>query len=176
MDNILDYFMSNSWKEYHIRELARLTKRSPTTISKHLKMLEKEGLLISYRKLGHLLFKANTNNDSFRDLKKFYNIRRLRETGLIDFLVRTFNEPEAIVLFGSYCRGEDSKDSDIDLLIITPLKDEANLEKFEMSLGHKLHLFLHSNKEIADMKTKNKEFLNNLLNGVVLHGFWEVLK
>ena len=47
------------------------------------------------------------------------------------------------------------------------------LERFEKKLKHKIQLFLHSRKEIKTMKTKNKELLNNLVNGVVVYGFWE---
>ena len=176
MDDILDCFMINPEKEYHIRELARLTKKSPTTISKYLKMQEKTGILKSHRKFGHLLFKANTESSSFRDLKRFYNIKKLRDSGLIDFLVRHFNNPEAIVLFGSYCKGEDIPESDIDMLIITQLKKEVSLERFEKILNRRIHLLLHSNNDIKTMKVKNKELLNNMLNGVVLYGFWELLK
>ena len=59
MDKLLFFFFDNINREYHVRELAKLTKKSPTTVSKHLKKLKGEGVLESERKLNHLLFRAN---------------------------------------------------------------------------------------------------------------------
>ncbi len=176
MDNLLKYFIKEPEREFHIRELAKLSKKSPTTISKYLNKFKKEGLLKSEKKLNHLLFKADTENIFFRDLKLLYNIKRLRKSNLIDYLIEEFNHPEAIVLFGSFSKAEDIPRSDIDILIITPQKKEINLDKFENKLGHKIQLFLHSNKEIERMKVKNKDLINNWVNGFILYGFWELFK
>ena len=48
----------------------------------------------------------------------------------IDF-VQSLNhlEIEKIILFGSVARGEDTEESDIDLLIITPNENYKNLKK-----------------------------------------------
>lgn len=176
MDSILEYFIKEPEREFHIRELAKLTKKSPTTASKYLNKLKKEGMLISRKKLNHLLFKANNESVSFKDIKLAYNIKKLRESGLISHLNEQFNNPEAIVLFGSFSKAENTSQSDIDILVISPLKKETNLTKFEKILNHKIQLFLHSNSEIEKMKEKNKELLNNWVNGIVILGFWEIFK
>ena len=175
MDKLLEYFINEPEREFHIRELAKLTGLSPTTISKYLVEFEKEGILVSKRKLNHLLFKANTESQAFRNKKLFYNIQKLEESGLIDFIDGEFNHPESIVLFGSFRKAENIPVSDIDILIITPVKKEPNLEKFEKKLGHKIQLFMHSKAEIEKLKLKNKELVNNWLNGIVLRGYWEIL-
>ena len=176
MDKLLEHFMSKPQQEFHIRELARLVKRSPTTISKYLIKYEKEGILISQRKFNHLLFRANVKSRAFKDMKLYYNIKKIRSSGLINYLIEEFNHPEAIVLFGSFVKAEDIPRSDVDILIITPLKKEVNLKKFEKYLNHKIQLFLHSKQEINKMKVKNKELLNNWVNGLVLYGFWEMFR
>ncbi|MBU2496753.1 MAG: ArsR family transcriptional regulator [Nanoarchaeota archaeon] len=176
MDEILKYFIEEPEKEYHIREIAKITKKSPSTISKYLEKFEKEGLLISRKKFNHLLYKSNTENLLFKNIKLSYNLKKLNESGLIDFLVDNFNNPEAIILFGSFSKAENFQGSDIDILIITPKKKEIDLSTFEKNLNHKIQLFLHSNKEINKIKTKNKELLNSFINGIVLYGFWELFK
>lgn len=176
MDNTLEHFMKEPEREFHIRELAKLTKKSPTTISKYLNLYKKEQLLTYKNKFNHLLYKANIENKAFKDAKLFYNIKKLRSSGLIEYLGEEFNHPEAITLFGSFRKAEDIASSDIDILIITPIKKEVNLSRFEKYLGHNIQLFLHSSKEIEEMKVKNKELLNSFINGLVLHGFWEVFK
>src|SRR3989344_4808251 len=100
---------------------------------------------------------------------------------IIEFFIK---EPErqfyvrelAIVLFGSFAKGEDAEKSDIDLLVITSAKKELNLDIFDKKLGRKIQLFLFSEKEIEKMKESNKELLNSLINGIILYGFFEVFK
>ncbi|NYZ78300.1 hypothetical protein H0N96_02760, partial [Candidatus Micrarchaeota archaeon] len=37
-------------------------------------------------------------------LKRFHNLLSLHECGLVDFLEKTFEEPEAVIVFGSFSR------------------------------------------------------------------------
>lgn len=176
MDKILEYFIREPEREFHVRELAKLMKKSPTTTSKHLSKLKKGGLLNSRKRLNHSLFKANAENPLFRTEKLAYNLRRMAESGLISHLVEEYNNPEAIILFGSFAKAEDIPKSDIDLLVVTPIRKELNLQKFEKYLGHKIHLFAHSKADIEKMKSKNKELLNSLANGIVIEGLWEMFR
>ncbi len=176
IDKLVEVFLKESEKEFYVRELAKKLKKSPTTISKYLKELEKKGVLKLEKKFNHLLFKANNEKEDFRQLKLNYNLQKIKESGIIDFLIKEFNDPKAIVLFGSYSKGENVKTSDIDLLIITSLKKDVNLEKFEIKLENRVQLFLFSDKELDKMKEKNKELLNSFINGITLHGFIEVFK
>ena len=175
-DKLIEIFLREPEKEFYVRELARKLKKSPTTISRYLREFEKKGILKSESKFNHLLFKASSEKEEFRQLRLNYNLKKIKESGIVDFLIGEFNEPKAVVLFGSFSKGENVKASDIDLLLITPLKKEVNIEKFESELGHKVQLFLFSNKELEKMKEKNKELLNSFINGITLHGFIEVFK
>ena len=176
MDKLLEMFIKEPEREFHVRELAKLLKKSPTTISKHLKSYESKCLLISNKKLNHLLFKANSESKKFVNRKLSFNLNSLYESGLIDYLIEEFNHPEAIVLFGSFSKAEDNKNSDIDLLIISPKKKEASIEKFEKKLNRKIQLFVHSQSELERIKNKNKELFNNWINGIVVHGYFEALR
>ena len=175
-DKLIEIFLREPEKEFYVRELARRLKKSPTTISRYLKEFEKKGILKSESKFNHLLFKAKTEREDFKQLKVNHNLKKINESGIIDFLVGEFNEPKAVVLFGSFSKGENIKTSDIDLLIVTPLKKEVNIEKFEDKLGHQVQLFLFSDKELEKMKEKNKGLLNSFINGITLQGFIEVFK
>ncbi|MCX6742586.1 MAG: nucleotidyltransferase domain-containing protein [Candidatus Pacearchaeota archaeon] len=175
-NRLLEYFFEEPEREFHVRELAKILKKSPTTISKYLGQLKKTGVLVSERKLSHLLFKANLNSFQFKDLKLFYNIKNIKESGLLGYLNEELNHPQAIILFGSFAKSENIKKSDIDLFIITSIKKELDLKEFEKKLCHEIQLFLHSNKEVEEMKQKKEPLLNSIINGVVLEGYWELLK
>ena len=176
MDKILELFINEPLREFHIREISKILKKSPTTISKYLKDYKKIGLLLSEDKLNHILFKANLKNKEFKEIKRNYNLNKLNKSGVINHLIDKFNFPEAIILFGSFAKAENIKRSDIDLLVISPLKKEINLGKFGKKLGHKIQLFVYSSKDIKKMKQNNKELLNNLINGRVIYGYWEIFK
>ncbi len=172
MDKILKLFIQEPEKEFHVRQISKILNKSPTTISKYLKELERKKILISEKKLNHLFFKANTGSEEFKKIKLNYNLNLLPE--ITNYLIKEHNYPEAIVLFGSFARAENISKSDIDILIISSLKKEIDLKKFEKKLGYKIQLFVHSKKEVEKMKKDNKELLNNFVNGITLYGFWEV--
>lgn len=173
-EKILNLFIENSEKEFHVREISRTLKLSPTTASKYLKELEKKGFLLSEEKFRHLIFKSS-DNLKFKSKKIEYNLSLIRESGLIDYLIENY-EPETIILFGSFAKGENTKKSDIDLLVISSVKKELELNKFESKLSHPIQVFLHSKSDIERIKKNNKELLNNWLNGIKLHGYFELFR
>jgi predicted nucleotidyltransferase len=174
--DILKYFFEEPEREFHVREIAKLVKKSPTTVSKLLKEFVREKILVSEKKFNHLLFKANNEDGGFKRLKLNYNLNRLYDSGLVDCLVEKLNYPEAIILFGSYAKAENISRSDIDLFVVSPVKRDIDLQKFEEKLGHEIQIFVHSKKEIEKMKKSNKGLLNNIINGYVIYGYWGVFE
>lgn len=174
--DILKLFFHEPEKSFHLRELARILNTSPSTISKSANELVSKDILKSESSRGFKLYKANTENPNFKEAKILYNITHLRESGLLIFLTEKLNYPKTIILFGSFRKGDNIPESDIDIFIETSSKKELNLEEYERKLGRKIHLFQLSPNEIQNMKIKNKELLNNIINGIVLDGFFEVFK
>lgn len=165
---IMEVFFNFPSQGFHIREISRLTKIPVSTVSRIVKEILKENLLIIKRKTPILELQANLESKEFINSKKEFNISRIKNTGLLDFLVSHYNEPEAIVLFGSYSRGEDIERGDVDLMIITHKKINPNLEKFEKLIHRKIHLLEMASSEIK------KELLNNVINGVILYGYLKI--
>jgi len=161
MDNILELFINNPYKEFYVREISKKLKISPTTISKYLKKMEKEGLLLSENKYNHLFFKAHNENLLFKQKKVHYNICMIINSGLIDYLNKIL-DAEIILM--------DNKDEnyEITLLVISNKKiiKEINLNDFEKRLG-KLNILFYSIKEIKN----NKEIINRLINGIIIKGY-----
>jgi predicted nucleotidyltransferase len=146
---------------FTIRELARLTKLSPPTVSTIIKILEKKQLVeIKKEKIQYKVF-GNLESDYYKDIKKIYNIFSL--IALKNFLIREFN-PNLIIVFGGYSRGEDIENSDIDIFVETSLKKELKLEEFEKRLNRKIHLI------VDELKNLPKELRKNIFNGIILWG------
>ena len=83
------------------------------------------------------------------------------------------NHIKQIVLFGSVARGEDTKYSDIDILIIADdvdlVEDEISDEVIDILLYKEEHVSAHIISEEHYNKTKDFSFLRNVYeDGVIL--------
>ena len=93
----------------------------------------------------------------------------LYDSGLIDFLKEKYQFPETIIIFGSYSKGEDTEKSDIDIAVITRLEKNLDFSLFEKKLQRKINLL-----ELKNLEKAKKEFINNLINGIVLDGVIQI--
>lgn len=173
--DILKPFFNEPNREFHIRELARILKINQMTAKKYLEQLKKEDFLLETKSKYVKNYKANLDKEKFREYKRFFNIQNLINSGLIDYLDKEFAYP-VVVLFGSFERGEDSINSDIDIFILSETKKELNLEQFKEKLGRNVHLHVYSEKEYEKLKAKNPHLVNNIANGRVLRRSLHILK
>lgn len=172
--SILKWFFENPTGEYHIREIARLAKSNHMTVRKYLNNFVKEELLIRKQSKLYIGYSANFKDKKFLNLKIYYNLESLRKSEIIESLKEFYDYP-AIILFGSYANATNTKESDIDLCIISNIKKEFKLEKYENILNRKISLHLFGEQEFKNMKNKNPELLNNICNGIKLSGKLEVV-
>ena len=176
IDNILNLFIVDSYRKFNVREVARLVKISPSTASLYMNRFVKKKLLKKEINRNLILYSADQESREFRDMKTYENIKKIRNSGIVDFIEGELNYPEAIILFGSYAKGENKKDSDIDLFVLSESKNAMNVEKFEKIIGTDIQVFIFDRKEFDTMKLKNKELMNNFLNGIIISGFLEVFR
>ncbi|MCD6404153.1 hypothetical protein DRN62_02740 [Nanoarchaeota archaeon] len=164
--NTLRIFFEEPTREFNVREVARILRISPATASKQLKVFAKEGILKERKERTLKLFRANLESEFYRDLKLFYNLRKVKSSGLLPALNKFYLKP-TVVLFGSAAHGLDTEDSDFDLLVISEKRETfPELSKFEKRLNRKLQLFVVRN--VKDLR--NEYLMNSVLNGIVLQG------
>ncbi len=162
-------FFESPEKKFHIRQIARLTGISSTGVIKIVKKLKKNGLLKSRKERMVEEVEADFEG-RFLPVKRAYNLVSLYDCGLVKALKEFYEEPHAIVLFGSHGEGTDISKSDVDLAIITKKNEIPDLSKFERILHRKIRLLTISLDKTA------AEFKNSLANGIVLSGYLEVIK
>ncbi|MCK5624426.1 nucleotidyltransferase domain-containing protein [Candidatus Pacearchaeota archaeon] len=171
--NILKEFFEDPNKEFHIRELARILKTNHTKIRNHLNNLVKKNYLEKREDRTYTLYKAKINKQ-FSNLKLYYNLEKLRNSKIIENLEEFYNLP-TIILFGSYSKAIDDKKSDIDIFIISNIKEKFKTEKYEKYLKKEISIFLHTKKEFEKLKQNSKELINSVANGIILSGQFEVI-
>jgi predicted nucleotidyltransferase len=173
MEKSIEVFFVNPTKEHYLMDISRKIKLAHTSVKKNLDKLVKQELIkVFIEKKGNRkfpIFKANLDNNLFKKYKMIYNLSNLLQSKLIEFIDEKLM-PKSIVLFGSYQKGEDIENSDIDLFIECEIS-ELNLLLFEKKLGRKIQL--HFNESF---NSYSKELKNNIINGIVLSGFLEGYK
>ncbi|MBI2507662.1 nucleotidyltransferase domain-containing protein [Candidatus Woesearchaeota archaeon] len=92
------------------------------------------------------------------------NLKQIYETGLADFLEKEF-AGAAIILFGSYSRGEDTINSDIDFAVIGRKDKIIDTTNYEKLLERKININFY-----ISFKNIHKNLKENLYNGIVLAG------
>ena len=162
---VLEFFFDDPEGTYHIREIARQIKRHPNTVLKEVNLLAKEGLLIKRATRAVVEVRVNRDAELFTRLKRLFNLRRIYISGIIDAIDLHYGAPEAIVLFGSYSRGEDVVKSDVDIAIVTKKEQSMDVDKYEKVF--KRNIQVHA----IDLHKVGKGFLVNLINGIVLKGY-----
>ncbi|MEA3430836.1 MAG: nucleotidyltransferase domain-containing protein [Nanoarchaeota archaeon] len=164
--NTLKPFLEEPNKEFNVRELARLLNIAPATASKKLKYFTKNKILKQREERMLLLYKADLDSEFYKDLKIYYNIRKIKKSGLIEILNKFYLKP-SITLFGSTATGLDTKTSDIDLFVETEQKSQIKeLKTFEKKINRTLQILTASDIK----KLKNPHLINNILNGITIQG------
>ncbi len=172
---VLDTLFIYPTRVFSVREIARLEKISHPTASAALKKLSRMGLAKREIKEnvsgigGDILWKANQAGEMYKLYKKIANLEHIYLSGLIEHIAGQ-TAPNAIVLFGSYSRGEDVEKSDIDLFVASKEK-HIDLKKYESLLHRKISLTFET-----DLRRLRKEFVNNIINGIILYGYQEVIR
>ena len=128
---MINLFRSNYLAQFHVREMAKLTKKSHVTLLPHLKALEKDKILISKTIGKNKQYSLNFENIITK------NYITLSETiATTSFLEQIFlikkvtkeifnlNLSGTIILFGSYSKKTFKDDSDIDLFYLGQITDK----------------------------------------------------
>ncbi len=172
LDRVLEIFFNNPLPEgigFQLREISRKINLAPKSVKLYLEELEKAELIIKkeHRIHKYPVYYANRDNNYFKFLKRLNIIRRIKESGLLDYL----NEkcmPDVIILFGSASMGEDVKGSDIDLYLQCEQK-KLDLSKYEKELKRKINIFFEKNFDKL-----SEELKQNIINGDKLKGYLRI--
>ena len=163
-------------KEFSLSDLAKEAGVAKANIGRILKEFHEYGL-ISIEKLSKIWrIKANQSNWLYVRNKIVYNLDLIYRSGIVEFLIDYFKNPKAVILFGSFRKGEDLHKSDIDIAIESDEVDEyktmglRELAEFEKQIERKIQIHLFNRKSI------DINVFNNIANGILLWGFLEVNK
>lgn len=165
---IMKLFFDNPETSFHIREISRKTGLSSTGVIKIINRLKRESLLTSKKEKMVENVSANLGG-RFLILKRAYNLYIILDSKLVEFLRDFYEEPKAIILYGSYAEGSDNSKSDVDIAVLSHKNEVPDLRRFERIVNRKINLIM------VDIRLAKREFKNSISNGIVLYGFLEVI-
>ncbi len=168
------WFFSYPDKEISLSDLSENLGISKTTANRVVNRLVGERFL-KLDVLGRVWRISVNKGHIFNYSKKIgFNLMMIYESNLIEEIHKTIPSPKAIVLFGSYRKGDDTEESDIDIAVEVIDDKELRILETElmphMGYREKVPLKIH-------VFSRNKIDLNlfsNIANGIVLEGFLEV--
>ena len=165
---ILELFTRGFDKEYYVREVSSLLKISPRTAQLNLETLEKLGVLESVTKGKIKNYKLRTNyiaKEYVKLTEVFKNIRFLERNELIREVINKISlYIDGIgLVFGSYAKGTQKEDSDLDIFIIGSY-DMKEIEKISDLYNIRISIKNYTKGLFKKEMAKDyliKEILNN---------------
>ena len=159
--NVLKFLIENKGK-YHVRQISRETELSLGFVSRVLRELFENELILVEKKGRMMLYNVNDKNPVVKQIKVLLTMMRLypliKELRVI---VRR------IILFGSAFRGENTPDSDIDLFIMSK---ESQKIRAVIRKDPKIVCIIMSSTEYTNLKEADFALYDQINRGIVL---WE---
>ena len=171
---IMNWFFAYPSKEVSLNDLCSEIRMSKTTANKAVRALEKDGFL-KKEVLGRIWrISCNHNHSYNHTLKVSFNLGKVYQSGILQSVHKLIRNPRAIVLFGSYRKGDDNEKSDIDIAVEVldeeelKIKSLGNLARFGYRNNVPVNVHIFSRKKI------DLNLFSNIANGIVLEGYLEV--
>jgi predicted nucleotidyltransferase len=163
---ILKTFFNNPDEEFYTRQLASMNNVSVGTLHRELKKLISLGLLLP-RKVGNIkLFSINKESPIYSELKNIF----YKTEGIIKYVTSVVLDIKGIrvaFVYGSFAKGDERKDSDVDLFIIGDnIDDDKLIEKIsdlEKELVREINYTTYSEAEYLKEKKNKDSFVQRVI-------------
>ena len=177
-NKVIQWFFSYPLLPISLSELAKELSISKKTANKIVLQLLEEGFLIkeevgkTWRISCNQKHIRNSTTKISHNLLLIYQV--LYEARVIENIYKIVGNPKAIILFGSYRKGDDTEKSDIDLAVEVVGNEElkivhlGNLQQLGYRKNIPINLYIFSRNKI------DLNLFSNIVNGIVIEGFLEV--
>ena len=163
---ILTFLARNPDKQFYIREIAKDMNKSVGGTHKTLKLLKEMDFIKENKSGKNIYYQINQMNPSIKNFKIFMTINEL--TPLVNKLKEI---SEKVIIFGSCANGEDTAESDIDLLVLTDDKEKVNKKILNTKFNRKIQAVVVTTGDLMKIKEKDKGFYQEINKGITL---WDV--
>jgi predicted nucleotidyltransferase len=164
---VLGVLFGNSGRSFYANEVIGLARSGTGAVQRELARLEAAGLVTSTRIGKQKHYQANQRSPVFQELRALV----LKTSGLADVLREALapaaQDIRVAFVYGSVAKGEDTADSDIDLMVVADDLTYADLfaalEAASIRLGRKVAPTIYSPKELARRVKRDSSFVTRVL-------------
>lgn len=172
-EKVLYWFFSFPQREIGLNDISVEVGISKTNAKIIINQLVDEGFL-KKQEVGKAWRISSNQNHLFTMSRKIsFNLRLVYESGIVSQVREIFPNAKAIILFGSYRKGDDNEKSDIDVAVEVLDNQDVRILK----LGEFAKFGYRDNVPVnLYVFSRNKVDLNlfaSIANGIVLDGFLE---
>jgi predicted nucleotidyltransferase/DNA-binding transcriptional ArsR family regulator len=172
--DLIALYRDNYLNQFHIRQMAKLIRKSHVSLLPHLKMFEENKILISKEVGRSKVYSLNLNNNQAREFLSLAEKNKSIELLNNEIFIRKIYEEfigldlsGSLILFGSYASKAHTQESDIDLFYLGDLKESENkkIKNLGKIYNKKVHLISMNLKQfreqLSNQGTLAKEIINN---------------
>ena len=173
---IMKHFLNGYDKEIYGRELVKKVNISQKNVALTLEEMEKEGVLCSILKGKVRYFSLNKSNplvSKYILLSEIENsIMFFKKYPKVNHVLSQIDKSNKIIcIFGSYAKGNQKKDSDLDLFIIGRF-DEMEIKKIGKDYNLDINIKSGSKSDFISSLKSGGSFINEILeNHIIISGY-----
>jgi len=160
-EELLNLYFTNPSKRYYLRELERILNFSVGNIRRELIKLESAGLFLSENKGNLLYYYLNRSYPLFDELKSII-FKTSGVPKMLQNILKKINGISQAFIYGSFARGEEKEDSDIDLLIIGEVNEDRlveEMDKLERKLQREINYAIYGKEDFKKKKKEGNSFI-----------------
>lgn len=166
---ILKLLFLNSSSEFHANAIARKTGLAPSTIAKEMPLIYNIGLVLRRTQGNLVLYKINNQSVIYNELKRIF-----LKFEMLDEIISRDLPKEKIkyaLIYGSFAKGTESQSSDIDLLIIGDVNEDAllrSISKTERTIGREINYLLWKEGEFLERVEKKIPLIKEISKTTII--------
>jgi predicted nucleotidyltransferase len=162
---ILDLLIQDPGTQYLSGEIRKATKTSKAGTNLALRQLVNSRLLTREKRGKVYLYSVDFSHPVVRQLKVLRTV-----VSLFQLTLRLSGLATRIVLYGSSSRGEDMRNSDVDLLVVANSREAVSKFAKKYRITKKIQLTIKTPLEYEEMQRTDPTFYGEVERGIVL---WE---
>ena len=164
-EELLVLYFTNPNRKYYLRELERMLNFSVGNIRRELIKLSKIGLFLSENKGNLVYYYLNQSYPLFKELKSII-FKTSGASKMLQNILEKFKGISQAFIYGSFAKGEEREDSDIDLLIIGKVDEDKLIEeidKLERKLQREINYAIYEKEDFNKKKKEGNSFILDIL-------------
>ncbi len=161
---IIKLFFKNPDKEYYFREIAKNLNKEPSHYQKYLDNLVEDNILLDERRGNMRFFRLNKEHPLYEEIKSIVSKTIGLENELKE-LVDKLDSVDCAFIFGSMAKGTENSNSDVDLMLIGDINQDAlttAISSVEGKIAREINYHIYSNQEIVRKIKEKDSFISNI--------------